>query len=96
MLGLGETDDEVKRAMHDIRAAGVDILTFGQYLQPSTMHLQVQEYVHPDKFAFWQEYGEREVGFRFVPSGPLVRSSYKAGEFFVEHMIRADRATGGP
>ena len=92
MLGFGETDDEVIDAMCDLRDAGVDILTFGQYLQPTPRHLPVVEFVHPDKFEHWRRYGEQECGFRYVASGPLVRSSYRAGEFFVEAMIREERA----
>ncbi|KAF2312319.1 hypothetical protein GH714_034194 [Hevea brasiliensis] len=87
MLGLGETDDELKEAMADLRAIDVDILTLGQYLQPSPLHLTVKEYVTPEKFSFWKEYGE-SIGFRFVASGPLVRSSYRAGELFVKTMVR--------
>ncbi|KAK9839242.1 hypothetical protein WJX81_003812 [Elliptochloris bilobata] len=92
MLGLGETDDEVIDAMLDLRAAGVDILTFGQYLQPTPAHLDVAEYVPPEKFEHWRRYGEEVVGFRYVASGPLVRSSYRAGEFFIEAMIKKDAA----
>ncbi|KAK9156240.1 hypothetical protein Sjap_003720 [Stephania japonica] len=73
MLGLGETDEEVKEAMADLRAIDVDILTLGQYLQPTPLHLTVKEYVTPDKFAFWKDYGE-SIGFRYVASGPLVNS----------------------
>jgi lipoic acid synthetase len=82
MLGLGESDDEVKQTMMDLRAINVDILTLGQYLQPTPLHLTVKEYVTPEKFDFWKEYGE-SIGFRYVASGPLVRSSYRAGELFV-------------
>ena len=92
MLGFGESDDEVIDAMLDLRDAGVDILTFGQYLQPTPRHLPVTEFVHPDKFEHWRVFGEKECGFRYVASGPLVRSSYRAGEFFVEAMIREERA----
>jgi lipoic acid synthetase len=74
MLGLGETDEEVKQAMIDLRAIGVDILTLGQYLQPTERHLTVREYVTPEKFQFWKEYGE-SVGFRYVASGPLVSAT---------------------
>ncbi|KAK9918969.1 hypothetical protein WJX75_008365 [Coccomyxa subellipsoidea] len=90
MLGLGETDDEVIDTMLDLRDAGVDILTFGQYLQPTPKHLEVTEFVTPEKFEHWREYGEEVVGFRYVASGPLVRSSYRAGEFFIEAMIKGD------
>lgn len=77
MLGLGETDDEVKKLMEDLREHGCDVLTLGQYLQPTKMHLDVKEYVHPDKFKHWEELG-LSMGFRFVESGPMVRSSYHA------------------
>ncbi|XP_077219526.1 radical SAM superfamily protein [Tasmannia lanceolata] len=91
MLGLGESDEEVKETMADLRAINVDILTLGQYLQPTPLHLTVKEYVTPEKFAFWKDYGE-SIGFRYVASGPLVRSSYRAGELFVQSMVRAERA----
>jgi lipoic acid synthetase len=77
MLGLGETDDEVLESMHDLREAGVDILTVGQYLQPTTKHLPVVEFVEPERFEKYKEIG-LDIGFRFVESGPLVRSSYHA------------------
>lgn len=96
MLGLGEEDDEVYQTMKDIKAAGVDILTFGQYLQPTEHHLKVIEYVTPEKFAHWKEVGEKEIGFRYIASGPLVRSSYKAGEFFIESMLREQRGEAAP
>ena len=87
MLGLGETREEVLETMRDIRAAGVDVLTLGQYLRPTEHHLAVVEYIPPEEFARYKADGE-EMGFLYVASGPLVRSSYKAGEFFMEHMIR--------
>jgi lipoic acid synthetase len=77
MLGLGETDDEIRQIMDDLVAHGCEVLTLGQYLQPTKMHLEVREFVHPDKFAFWKDEGERR-GFRHVESGPMVRSSYHA------------------
>jgi lipoyl synthase len=80
MLGLGETEAEVIEAMHDLRAAKCDILTLGQYLQPSLKHLPVVEYVHPDKFAAFGARAEA-MGFIHVASGPMVRSSYHADEF---------------
>ena len=79
MLGLGETRDEVVRAMTDIVAQGTDILTLGQYLQPTREHLPVVRYIHPDEFAEYKRIGE-EMGFRHVEAGPLVRSSYHAFE----------------
>jgi lipoyl synthase len=93
MLGLGETEAEVEETLRDLRAAGVDIVTFGQYLRPTqeARHLPVTEFVHPDQFARYQRMAEG-MGFLYVASGPLVRSSYKAGELFLEGMIRgADR-----
>lgn len=79
MLGLGEERDEVLRAMQDIVGQGVDILTLGQYLQPTREHLPVVRFVHPDEFAEYKRLGE-EMGFKHVESGPLVRSSYHAFE----------------
>ena len=77
MVGLGETDEEVYQTMKDLVAQGVDILTIGQYLQPTKKHLAVQEFVTPEKFAEYKKVGE-ELGFAHVESGPLVRSSYHA------------------
>ncbi len=77
MLGLGEREDEVLETMDDLRKAGVEILTLGQYLQPTKKHLPVLEFVHPDKFASYKEAAIKK-GFRYVESGPLVRSSYRA------------------
>jgi lipoyl synthase len=77
MLGLGETEDEVYEAMDDLLEVGLDVLTLGQYLQPTKMHLEVDRYVHPDEFKRYEEIGLQR-GFRFVESGPLVRSSYHA------------------
>ena len=80
MLGLGETESELFTAMADLRSAGCDILTLGQYLQPTLKHLPVEKFVTPEKFA---EYGQRaqSMGFLHVASGPMVRSSYHADEF---------------
>jgi lipoic acid synthetase len=77
MLGLGETKEEVVEAMDDLATVGLDILTLGQYLQPTKKHLPVKEFIHPDTFAWYKEEGLKK-GFRFVESGPLVRSSYHA------------------
>ncbi|MFM7022482.1 MAG: lipoyl synthase [Flavobacteriales bacterium] len=77
MLGLGETEEEIYETMEDLRSVKVDILTLGQYLQPTLKHLPVAEFIHPDKFAKYKEDGLK-MGFRFVESGPLVRSSYHA------------------
>ena len=77
MLGLGETREEIERAMDDLREAGVTVLTLGQYLQPSKHHLPVSRYVHPDEFEQLRVLGE-SLGFSQVASGPMVRSSYHA------------------
>ena len=77
MLGLGETEQEVLETMQDLRSVQVDILTLGQYLQPTPKHLPVAEFIEPEQFAYYQKIG-LEMGFRFVESGPLVRSSYHA------------------
>lgn len=77
MLGLGETKEEVFKAMDDLAANGLLILTLGQYLQPTKMHLEVAEFIHPDTFAMYKEEGMKR-GLRYVESGPLVRSSYHA------------------
>lgn len=77
MLGLGETDEEVYKAMDDLAEHGCDILTLGQYLQPTKMHHEVIEFIHPDKFAHYREVGLQK-GLKYVESGPLVRSSYHA------------------
>jgi lipoyl synthase len=90
MLGLGETEEELEETFADLRAAGVDVLTLGQYLRPSTQHLPVQEYVSPEAFARLKIKAEAH-GFLYVASGPLVRSSYRAGEFFLEGVLRRQR-----
>lgn len=82
------------KTMRDLRAAGVDVLTLGQYLRPTDHHLAVVEYVTPEKFDEYAKLGER-MGFSYVASGPMVRSSYKAGEYFIENMIRRGRDGGG-
>lgn len=82
MVGLGETKDEVEQLLGDLREHGCDIVTIGQYLQPTPDHYPVQEYVHPDVFKMYKEIGLK-MGFRFVASAPFVRSSYQASEAFV-------------
>ncbi|XP_043651120.1 lipoyl synthase 1, mitochondrial [Drosophila teissieri] len=86
MLGLGETDEEIESTLKDLRKAGVDCVTLGQYMQPTNKHLKVIEYVTPEKFKHWEERGN-ELGFLYTASGPLVRSSYKAGEFFITSIL---------
>ncbi len=88
MLGLGESREEVIQTMQDLRSIGVDSLTIGQYLRPTTHHLAVQEYIHPDVFAEYERMGE-EMGYLFVASGPFIRSSYNAVDF--SRKILSDR-----
>jgi len=80
MLGLGEKEEELFQAMDDLREAGVQVLTLGQYLRPSAQHLPVVEYIHPDSFKLYERIAY-EKGFEFVASGPLVRSSYHAADY---------------
>jgi lipoyl synthase len=87
MLGLGESEEEVIQTMKDLRSVGVSILTIGQYLQPTPKHLPLIEFIAPEKFNWFREIAER-MGFVYVASGPLVRSSYRAGEFFLEKICK--------
>jgi len=87
MVGIGETDDEVLETLWDLRAVGVDIVTLGQYLQPSPRHAPVARYVTPEQFADYKQ-AALEMGFAHAASGPLVRSSYKAAEVFVRSTLR--------
>jgi len=80
ILGMGETEEEIRQAMSDLREAAVDILTLGQYLRPSEHHIPLDRWVTPDEFARWKAIGENEFGFEHVEAGPLVRSSYHAKE----------------
>ena len=82
MLGLGEREHEIRTALRDLRDVGCDVLTLGQYLQPTPGHLPVERWVRPDEFDAWRAAGEA-MGFRYVASGPLVRSSYRAGELAI-------------
>ena len=100
ILGMGETADEIRQALIDLRKAGVDIITLGQYLRPSEHHAPVARWVTPQEFAEWKRYGEKELGFSHVESGPLVRSSYHAekqartvapgGVGEISHILEAD------
>ncbi|XP_020286355.1 lipoyl synthase, mitochondrial [Pseudomyrmex gracilis] len=90
MLGLGETEEEIEQTMRDLREIGVDALTLGQYMQPTKRHLKVIEYVTPEKFKIWENVGN-EMGFLYTASGPLVRSSYKAGEYFLTNILKQRR-----
>lgn len=91
MLGLGETDAEVRECMGHLRDHGVDLLTLGQYLQPTAKHLKVERFITPEAFREWQNVAEKEFGFLYCASGPLVRSSYRAGEFFTKLLIAERR-----
>lgn len=90
MIGLGETDEELDQCFRDLRNVGVDVLTLGQYLQPSQYHLRVQRFASPEKFAEYQKIAE-SYGFLYVASGPLVRSSYRAAEFFMKGLMERER-----
>lgn len=88
MLGLGETEAEIHATLHDLRHyAGVDIVTLGQYLRPSRRHMTVQRYVTPEEFRYWEKVAKEQYGFKYVASGPLVRSSYRAGELFLKGLL---------
>ncbi|VDM58541.1 unnamed protein product [Angiostrongylus costaricensis] len=87
MLGLGEEDNEVMKCLADLRQHDVDVITFGQYMQPTKRHLLVKEWITPQKFHEWTKIA-RNMGFLYVASGPLVRSSYKAGEFYLKNVLR--------
>jgi lipoic acid synthetase len=88
MLGVGEYHHEVYQTLSDLREVGVDVVTLGQYLQPSRSHLGVGRYVHPAEFETWRAVAEEELGFLYCASGPMVRSSYRAGELFVDALRR--------
>jgi len=87
MVGLGEKDEDVIKAMKDLRYVGASFLTIGQYLKPGEKNLEIKEYVRPEKFDFFKKEGKR-LGFMYVASGPFVRSSYKAGELFMKTILK--------
>lgn len=87
MLGLGETDEQITQTLKDLRNIQCDVVTFGQYMRPTKRHMKVVEYVKPEKFDYWKERA-LEMGFLYCASGPLVRSSYKAGEAFIENVLK--------
>ncbi len=87
MLGLGETREEVIQTLADLRNINVDFVTLGQYLRPSDWHIEVSQYIPPEEFDFYKEKA-LELGFLYCASGPFVRSSYKAGEFFIKKIIK--------
>lgn len=87
MLGLGETEEELFEALRELRKAQVDVVTFGQYMRPTKRHLKVEKYITPDEFELWRQRA-LDMGFLYCASGPLVRSSYKAGEAFIENVLK--------
>jgi lipoic acid synthetase len=90
MLGVGESEAEVLQTLRDLRNVGCDVVTLGQYLQPSKKHLEVVEFVPPERFEALRHQA-LDMGFVYCASGPLVRSSYKAGEFFMTHYLETRR-----
>src|SRR5690606_31919055 len=95
MVGCGETEDEVLEAMALLREADVDVLTIGQYLRPTKKHADLVRYVEPAEFERYRERG-MEMGFRFVASGPLVRSSYRAAEAFLTGILKGVEPSSAP
>ncbi|KAH9037305.1 Lipoyl synthase [Lactarius pseudohatsudake] len=91
MLGVGETEDQIMDALRELRKVDVDVVTFGQYMRPTKRHMKVDRYVEPAEFGRWKQITE-DMGFLYVASGPLVRSSYKAGEYFIENVLRGKGA----
>ena len=94
MLGFGENEEDIRETLTDLRANNVDVVTFGQYLRPTKRHRKVEKFYTPEEFAYWQKEAEA-MGFKYVASGPLVRSSYKAGELFLKGYIEDQKAGGG-
>lgn len=91
MLGLGETEEQLFEALRELRKIDVDVVTFGQYMRPTKRHMPVHEYITPDVFEVWRQRA-LDMGFLYCASGPLVRSSYKAGEAFIENVLKKRRA----
>lgn len=87
MLGVGETEEQVMYALRELRKINVDVVTFGQYMRPTKRHMKVDRYVEPSEFDRWKQIAD-DMSFSYVASGPLVRSSYKAGEYFIENMLK--------
>ena len=87
MMGLGENESQVWDALRELRGVGVDVVTFGQYMRPTKRHMKVEEYIRPEVFDLWKQRA-LDMGFLHCASGPLVRSSYKAGEAFIENVLK--------
>ena len=86
-------DDQVLQTLRDLREIGCDVVTFGQYMRPTKRHMKVVEYIKPEKFDYWRDTA-LDMGFLYVASGPLVRSSYKAGEAFIENVLKRKHNVG--
>ncbi|PFH54592.1 hypothetical protein AMATHDRAFT_169122 [Amanita thiersii Skay4041] len=98
MLGVGETEAQVLETLRELRKSDVDVVTFGQYMRPTKRHMKVDRYVEPMEFDQWKRVAE-DMGFLYVASGPLVRSSYKAGEYYIENVLRGkgiEKKTASP
>jgi lipoic acid synthetase len=91
MLGLGETEEQLWETLHELRKIDVDVVTFGQYMRPTKRHMPVHEYITPNAFEMWRQRA-LDMGFLYCASGPLVRSSYKAGEAFIENVLKKRKA----
>jgi len=87
MFGLGETEEQIYHALQELRKVDVDVVTFGQYMRPTKRHMKVEEYITPATFELWRKRA-LDMGFLYCASGPLVRSSYKAGEAFIENVLK--------
>ncbi|KAJ3475447.1 hypothetical protein NLI96_g11828 [Meripilus lineatus] len=94
MLGVGENEDQLMETLRELRKHDVDVVTFGQYMRPTKRHMKVDRYVEPAEFDRWKQVAE-DMGFLYVASGPLVRSSYKAGEYFIENVLGRTGSRGG-
>ncbi|KAG5503020.1 hypothetical protein JIQ42_06983 [Leishmania sp. Namibia] len=94
MLGLGEEEEEVRQTLRDLRTAGVLAVTLGQYLQPSRTRLKVSRYAHPKEFEMWEKEA-MDMGFLYCASGPMVRSSYRAGEYYIKNILKQQKSAEG-
>ncbi|GET87921.1 lipoic acid synthetase, mitochondrial precursor, putative [Leishmania tarentolae] len=94
MLGLGEEEEEVRQTLRDLRTAGVSAVTLGQYLQPSRTRLKVSRYAHPKEFEMWEKEA-MDMGFLYCASGPMVRSSYRAGEYYIKNILKQRQSAEG-
>ncbi|KAF9056282.1 mitochondrial Lipoyl synthase [Panaeolus papilionaceus] len=95
MLGVGETSEQILATLKELRKVDVDVVTFGQYMRPTKRHMKVDRYVEPSEFEHWKQVAE-QLGFLYVASGPLVRSSYKAGEYYISNVLKSRKAAVDP